>query len=181
MFRRTYDPGIGTYPARARRYRDVTPRGSSRRAPVSLPLAGRSRQPPRPMACQEIWGSKNAGLKVIFLLYRKILVRPEHSLEISKFHLSSRPQTGSVGLRSRALDLHFLRRVYPRAKTLGVVRAPPPCRATLNCTRFAGSCQGGETQRFISCRQKVLLSFAYALFSPEINCSMHQLLQLLLL
>ena len=67
----------------------------------------------------------------------------------SSYRLGLRP--GSVRLRSRALDLCFLRAfvaglvsrpppgLSPCVRSRG--RAPPPSTATLNCARFAGSCE----------------------------------------
>ena len=66
MYGRISEPGAGTYPARVRRNRGVSPRGNSHRARLAPSLAegGRGGR-----LGQWDWGSENAGMKVMCLLY----------------------------------------------------------------------------------------------------------------
>ena len=60
------EPGMGTYPPRVRRDRGVCPRGNSRRARLAPLLAKGGRGG---ALGEWDWGSENAGMKVICLLY----------------------------------------------------------------------------------------------------------------
>ena len=56
------EPGMGTYPPRVRRDREVPPSSNSRRA-RRVPSFVKTERVGR--LCQEDWGSENAGMKVI--------------------------------------------------------------------------------------------------------------------
>ena len=66
MYGEIAEPGMGTYPPRARRNRGVSPRGNSRRARLASDW---SRVGGGRALGQLDWDSENAGMKVICLLY----------------------------------------------------------------------------------------------------------------